>query len=451
MIAEQSHAAEREPLSHDWGIEPIPQAARRLRLWDYSILWADLGVGMLVLVAGSLLVPGLGLSQALVAIVVGTLVGNLLLAMAGVVGSDTGVPTMVSLRPALGLRGSYLPSALNIVQLIGWAAFEVLIMAQAANAITQSLLGVSNYMVWVAFFAILSTFMAVLGPVTIVKKWLEKVGVWAVLLTTLYLTWYIVTHFDMAALFAQQGTGDLSFWAGVDLVVAMPVSWLPLVSDFSRFARRSGDAFWGTYVGYFIANVWFYALGAVMMMALKLNDPMELIPSIATLAGGTLALLIILVDETDNAFANIYSTAVSAQNIVPKLSLRTVAVGIGAVVAILAAALPLADYEWFLLLIGSVFVPLFGILAADYFIVRRRNYATAELFRSDGIYWYHGGFNIAGIVAWLLGVGVYQWISRALPELGATIPSFVVSLVAYIILASLLRVGRRAPGAEQKA
>ena len=451
MIAEQSQAVERGPLSHDWGIDPIPQAARRLQLWDYSILWADLGVGMLVLVAGSLLVPGLGLSQALVAIVVGTVVGNLLLAMAGVVGSDTGVPTMVSLRPSLGLRGSYLPSVLNIVQLVGWAAFEVLIMAQAANAIAQSLLGVSNYLVWVAFFAVLSTVMAVLGPVTIVKKWLEKVGVWAVLLTTLYLTWYIATHFDMAALFAQPGAGDLSFWAGVDLVVAMPVSWLPLVSDYSRFARRSGEAFWGTYIGYFIANVWFYALGAVMMMALKLSDSMELIPSIATLAGGTLALLIILVDETDNAFANIYSTAVSAQNIVPRLSLRTVAIGIGALVAILAAALPLADYEWFLLLIGSIFVPLFGILAADYFIVRRRRYATADLFRPEGAYWYHGGFNIAGIVAWLLGVGVYQWISRALPELGATIPSFVVSLVVYIILASLLRVARRSPQSEQQA
>ncbi|MFN8474409.1 MAG: putative hydroxymethylpyrimidine transporter CytX [Anaerolineae bacterium] len=451
MIAEQSHAVEREPLSHDWGIEPIPPAARHLRRWDYSILWADLGVGMLVLVAGSLLVPGLGLAEALLAIVVGTLVGNLLLAMAGIVGSDTGVPTMVSLRPALGLRGSYIPSALNIVQLIGWAAFEVLIMAQAANAITQSLVGVSNYLLWVAFFAILSTFMAVLGPVTIIKKWLEKVGVWAVLLTTIYLTWYIVSHFDMAALFAQPGTGDLSFWAGVDLVVAMPVSWLPLVSDYSRFARRTSDAFWGTYIGYFIANVWFYALGAMMMMALKLSDPLDLIPAIATLAGGTVALLIILVDETDNAFANIYSTAVSAQNIIPKLSLRTVAIGIGAVVAVLAATLPLADYQWFLLLIGSVFVPLFGILAADYFVVRRRRYVTADLFRNDGAYWYHGGFNIAGVLAWLLGVGVYQWISRAMPDLGATIPSFVVSLVAYIVLASLFRIARRSPSTEQQA
>ncbi|MFN8485494.1 MAG: putative hydroxymethylpyrimidine transporter CytX [Anaerolineae bacterium] len=451
MIAEQSHAVEREPLSQDWGIEPIPQAARRLRLWDYSILWADLGVGMLVLVAGSFLVPGLGLAEALVAIVVGTLVGNVLLAMAGIVGSDTGVPTMVSLRPSLGLRGSYLPSALNIVQLIGWAAFEVLIMAQAANAISLSLVGVSNYLVWVAFFAVLSTFMAVLGPVTVVKKWLEKVGVWAVLLTTLYLTWYIVSHYDMRALFTQPGTGELSFWAGVDLVVAMPVSWLPLVSDYSRFARRSSDAFWGTYVGYFIANVWFYALGAVMMMALKLSDPLDLIPAIATLAGGTIALLVILVDETDNAFANIYSTAVSAQNILPRLSLRTVAIGIGAVVAVLAASLPLADYQWFLLLIGSVFVPLFGILAADYFVVRRRRYVTADMFRPGGAYWYRGGFNIAGILAWLLGVGVYQWITRAQPDLGATIPSFVVSMAAYIALAALLRVARPSTGAEQQA
>ncbi len=440
MLAEQGSRADISVGPADGaGITPVPGAQRRLGLRDYAILWADLGIGLLVLVAGSLLVPGLGLAQALAAIVVGTLVGNLLLALAGVVGSDTGVPTMVALRPSLGLRGSWLPSVLNVVQLIGWAAFEVLIMAQAANAIVQTLFGWSNYLVWALFFAVLATVMAVLGPVTIVKQWLEKVGVWVVLATTVWLSWYLATHYDLAALFAQPGTGDLSFWAGVDLVVAMPVSWLPLVADYSRFARRSRDAFWGTYLGYFIANVWFYSLGAVLMLALKLADPFDLTPAIAALGGGWLALLIILVDETDNAFANIYSTAVSAQNVFPRLPFRAVAVGIGAVVAVLAATLPLADYEWFLLLIGSVFVPLFGVLAADYFILRRRRYQVSQMYRDGGAYWYTSGVNPAGLVAWALGVVAYLGVSRTLPNLGATLPGFAVALLTYLILTGLKR------------
>lgn len=443
MIAESARPIEAAPPPAEWGIDPVPPAQRRLRLTDFAVLWADLGVGLLVLVAGSLLVPGLGLTQALVAIVVGTLIGNLLLGMAGVVGSDTGAPTMVTLRPALGVRGAWLPSAANVVQLIGWAAFEVLIMAQAANAIVQTLFGWSNYLVWVVVFAALATWMAVAGPIAVVKKYLERFGVWIVLATTVWLTWYVFTRYDVSALFARPGTGDLSFGAGIDLVVAMPVSWLPLVSDFSRFARRSGDAFWGTYIGYFIANTWFYALGAILMLALKLSDPFDLIPAIAALGGGWLALAIILVDETDNAFANIYSTTVSAKTIAPRLPFRATAITIGGLAAILAALLPLADYEWFLLLIGSIFVPLFGVLAADYFIVRRRHYEVAELYREYGAYWYAGGINWAGIAAWATGVIVYQWITRMLPNLGATIPAFLVALAAYLLLARVLRVGRR--------
>ena len=438
MLAEQAGGQEMGgPGPAEWGIQPVPQAARRLRLTDYAILWADLGIGLLVLVAGSLLVPGLGLGQALLAIVVGTVVGNLLLALAGVVGSDLGVPTMVALRPALGVRGSWLPSALNVVQLVGWAAFEILIMAQAANAIVQTLFGWSHYLVWVGVFAVVATYMAVAGPVAVVKTWLEKVGVWAVLATTLWLTWYLVTHYDVGALLAQAGTGDLTFLGGVDLVVAMPVSWLPLVADYSRFARRTSSAFWGTYLGYFVANVWFYALGAVLMLGLKLQDPFDLIPGIAALAGGWLALLIILVDETDNAFANIYSTAVSTQNIFPRLPFRAVAVGVGAVCAVLAATLPLAEYEWFLLLIGSIFVPLFGVLAADYFLLRRRRYAVGELYRVAGAYWYRNGVNVAGVVAWGLGIATYQLAATQWPWLGATLPSFGVALVAYLVLSRL--------------
>lgn len=441
----------------EWGVEPVPPEHRTLSFLDYAVLWGDLGVGLLVLVAGALLVPGLSLGQAFLAIILGTLIGNLLLALAGVVGSSHGIPTMVSLRGVLGLRGSYLPSVFNVIQLIGWGAFEIIIMAQVAGAISERLFGTSAYLLWVAVFSVICTALAISGPLAVVRQWLERFAVWLVLATTVILTAYLVATYDVAALLSRPGDGSLSFWLAVDLVVAMPVSWLPLVSDYNRFARSSKEAFWGTYAGFFIANVWFYGLGALMILALQASD---LIAALAALAAGItvlglpigwLGVLVILTDETDNAFADIYSASVSGQNMLPRSRLRWLAVGVGAACFLLAAVLPLAEFEGFLFLLGSFFVPLFGLLAADYFIVRRRRYNVRDFYRRSGAYWYSNGVNWLAVVSWAVGAAVYQiiapsltlpgvlntWheaLAQAVPWLGATIPSFVLSALLYVLL-----------------
>ena len=420
----------------EWGIEPVPEKHRILGFLDYFALWSSLGVGLLVLLAGTLLVPSLGLGRALLAIVIGTAIGNLLLALAGVVGSDHAIPTMVMLRPVLGIRGSYLPTILNIVQLIGWGAFEVIIMAQAANHITQQF-GFSNYLLWALFFAVWCTLLAIGGPLTVVRHWLEKFAIWPVYGITTYLTWYLFSHYDIGALLRQTGTGELPFWLAVDLVVAMPLSWMPLVADYNRFARRTGQAFWGTYLGYFLANVWFYALGALFVLALKTAD---LIPAIMAVTGGWVALILILVDETDNCFADIYSAAVSGQNILSKARQWWLAVAVGAICFALAATVPIARYEGFLLFIGSVFSPLFGILAADYFVLRKRRYDVDELYRPKGRYWYGQGVNWWAVLAWALGILIYQAIARWVPWLGASVPSFLASFVLYLAFG---RIGQR--------
>ncbi|MDQ7849283.1 MAG: putative hydroxymethylpyrimidine transporter CytX [Armatimonadota bacterium] len=450
----------------EWGIEPVPAQQRYLGYLDYFALWSSLGVGLLVLLAGTLLVPGLGLVQALAAIVIGTVVGNLLLALAGVVGSETAVPTMVLLRPALGIRGSYLPTLLNIVQLIGWGSFEIFIMSQAANGISTTLFGYDNVLLWVLVVAAFCTLLAWGGPLVVVRRWLERFAIWLVYATTIYLTWYLLTHHDVRALLAKPGDGTLPFWLAVDLVVAMPVSWLPLVADYNRFARRSTPAFWGTFAGYLVANVWFYALGVLFVLALQTTD---LIPAIISLAGGWLALLLLLVDETDNGFADIYSTAVSIQNLFPRARQRWLAVVVGAVCALVAAKVNIVQYEAFLFLIGAFFVPLFGVLAADYFVLRRRRYDLEALYRSAGPYWYRGGVNWKAVAAWLAGFLAYQWIvptelpgwkallrgsaaalslpfplSARFPWLGASVPSFIVAAALYLAVAAI---GRKAPRA----
>jgi nucleobase:cation symporter-1, NCS1 family len=215
--------------------------------WDTFILWADLGISFLVMVVGMFLVPGLGFLQALLAILVGAAIGNVLLGLAATIGSDTGVPTMVLLRAPLGVRGSYAPTALNVIQLIGWAALEVIVMAQATDALTTRFLGLpAAYHLWVLVFTLLTMAMALWGPVRVTKQWLEKFAVWAVLASTVWITVALLATPGVWTALSKPGTGETSFWLGVDLVVALPISWFPLVADYSRLSRSRRAAFWGT-------------------------------------------------------------------------------------------------------------------------------------------------------------------------------------------------------------
>ncbi|MHB8628916.1 MAG: putative hydroxymethylpyrimidine transporter CytX [Aggregatilineales bacterium] len=417
----------------EWGIEPVPIRDRRLGFLDFFVLWGNLGIGLLVLLTGSFLVPGLGLGQALTAIVIGSAIGCLLLALAGVIGAQTGVPTMVLLRAPLGIRGSYLPTALNVLQLIGWTIFEMVIMGYAANAISHSLFGLDSYPLWAAVFAAGVILLGLGGPVAVVRQWLKKFAVWIALATTAYLTYYLFAHYNIGELLHKPGDGSLPFWVGVDLVIAMPISWLPLVADYNRFARASRPSFWGTFLGYFVTNIWLYALGALLLLAASVSQEPKSFVTAITLIAGWLTLLILLVDETHNAWADLYSAAVSVQNWFPKVSQRGLILGLGILSYVVAVFLDLTQYESFLLLISAFFVPLFGVLAADYFVLRRR-YTVTDLYRPHGTYWYQSGFNVLAIVAWLLGVLVFHVTSPStlsqtlLPSWGQSFPSWLTAL-----------------------
>lgn len=444
----------------EWGIEPVPHAHRTLGLLDYLVLWGDLGIGLLVLLTGSFLVPGLGLGEAFAAILIGSVLGCILLALAGTIGSDTAVPTMVLLRPVLGVRGSYLPSALNLLQLVGWTIFEFVVMGFAANAISQALFGFSSLPLWTALFAAIVILMGLGGPIGVVRQWLEKFAIWIVLLTTVWLTISVLATQDIAALLSKPGNGALPFWVAVDLVIAMPISWLPLVADYNRFARKTSQAFWGTFVGYLLANIWFYALGAMILLTAAVTQEPKGFVSAVALTAGWVALLILVVHETDNAWADLYSAAVSTQNVFPKIKQRWLILGIGIFSYVVAVIVDITQYEFFLFLIGSFFVPLFGILAADYFVLRQRRYQVDELQRERGAYWYGGGVNVWGLVAWLVGVVVYHvtnpgtldatlfagWsklIPAQLTAWGGSLPSFVAAFAFYLLVGAVVMRSQR--------
>jgi NCS1 family nucleobase:cation symporter-1 len=469
-----------------WGVRPTPPEVRRLSGLDFAVLWGDLGVGLLVLVTGALLVPALGLPEALLAIVLGSAIGCVPLALVGRAGAREGVPGMVLLRPALGTRGSYLPTVLNIAQLIGWTAFELWAMALVASRITGPLFGIPSFYLWLAVAAAVCLLLSLGGPVVVVRRWMARFGVWVVVAVAAWVTVRLLTEADLGGLWARPGQGGFPpFWGAVDLVIAMPISWIPLVADYNRFARRGTSSAGGTYAGYLVANVWFYSLGALLILGAGAPSPSVtgIADGIVTLAGGTVVLVALLVGETDEAFADVYSAAVSAQNLAPRLRQRVGVVAVSAIgVAVAAWLFGLPDegvltYEFFLLLIGSIFVPLFGVFLADHEVLHRhRGYRPEELFDHRGPYRYTGGFHLAAMAAWLVGFAVYHWIAPTslpgwsgavetvfgrwlgmpFPLFGGAVPasvlSFAAAFVAYLAIAGTRRaISRSRSGARVAA
>ena len=463
-----------------WGTRPVPPEHRRLSGIDFAVLWGDLSIGLLVMLTGAFLVPALGLPVALVAIVAGTLLGCIPLALVGLVGSREGLPGMVLFRPVLGRRGSYVPSVLNIAQLVGWTGFEFWVMSLVADQVSVRLFGFSSYWLWLGVVASISTALALGGPILVVRRWLERFGAWVVAGVGLWITFRVVSTADLGAMWTSPGAGGLRFWLGVDLAIALPVSWVPLVADYNRFARRGVTSAAGTYWGYAAGNIWFYALGASLVLGAGLTDltPAGVGEALTALAGGVIVLLALLAGETDEAFADIYSAAVSAQNLNERVPQRAAVVAVAVAGVALAALLGLrpsiafATYEAFLFLLGSVFVPLFGVFVAHYFVVRRRSGPSGLQRARDAAADGDGGpLDVRAFAAWLIGFLIYQWSVPTGPAVwtnaietlfgqwlglsfplgdsvaGASIPSFAAALVLYVAfnLASGGRAKRRSP------
>jgi len=425
----------------EWGVEPVPQGLRVLRTFDLFVLWSSLGIGLLVLAAGTLLIGvggfgfGLTLSESAIVALLGSVVGSLMLAAAAHHGSRAGVPTMVSLRPILGRRGSYIPTALNVFQLLGWATFELLVMGIAAAALTGNVFGPSTTLLFVPLFGAVVAALALGGPLAVIRAWLEKFAIWLVYASTAAIGIALIFKSpDVGLRYAPQYfTGTTSLLLALDLVIAMPISWWPLISDYNRFARSSKDSWVGTTAGYTIANTVFYMLGAgLMALGIASGEP-NFLAVIGLLGLGAFPLLIILVDETDNAFANVYSTAVSIQNLAPKR--RQLSFIVAATLIAMGGAAFLwsrgegigGSYEGFLFLIGGLFVPLLGVVIADSFVVRRGTYAAEEFFEGARP-WRWSAF-----ASWIPGAALYFVIVIFALPVGATLPSFALAAGLQIV------------------
>lgn len=401
-----------------WGIEPVPERLRVLGLVDTMLLWGNLSISLLVIVLGAVLVPALTLRDALIAIVIGAVAGNLLLGLAGLIGADARVPGMVLLRAPLGRRGSYAPTVLNVAQNLGWSTFELIVISTAAAALSKKVFGFEGRWLWALLFGLVAVSLALLGPIGFVRRYVRKFAVWAVLASIIYLTWWVLDKSNLHAFWRAPAQGGLSLGSGVDLVIGSIISWTPLAADYTRFTRDRRSAFLGTGIGYFVPTLWCFGLGTLLVLSRNVTDAADVPAAVA--AGGVVsgfALLALTVDESDEAFADIYSTAVSIQNVLPRVSQRLLIIAVSAAATIGAVVIDLRSYQSFLFLLGSVFVPLFGVLLADWLLAgmhyRERDFFSVPAVRVDQL------------AAWVAGFVLYQWLS---PQ-G---PSWWTDLVAHV-------------------
>ncbi len=423
--------------------EPAP---RTLRAVDVGALWANLGVSLLGFTAAIfVLVPvstPMSLAAAGTALLVGTVLGTLGVAAAGLPGQATGAPAMVLLRGLFGTRASYLPTVLNVVQLVGWTTFELVTIGTAMHQIA----GDVPRWAYIVAGGVITTLLALrpLGWIRVLRKYVTV----AVLIALVYLFVQLLRH-PLPSLTHGSWSG---FWIAVDTVVGVSVSWVPLVSDYTRHARSARAAFVGTFVGYSLTQIACYALGLVVLVTVAQSDPNQIFASFMAVPLGTLAFAVLAVRELDQSFADTYSTAVSMQNFRPHWDRRVLALVVGSIATVCALALNIADFENFLLLIGSVFVPLLGVLVVDYFLLSRRHWDLGD---DVPVRW-------AMLAAWALGFVAYQlinpgtlsWWSRGWAHIrswlhftpqtwmSASLLSFLVAAVATALIGTLAREGR---------
>ncbi len=342
---------------------------RTLGFKDQFALWANLGISLIGFTSATTVLGTKGhelsFTAAVTAIVIGTVIGTAMLAVAAVIGARTGAPAMAVLRGLFGTRLSYLPTVLNILQCVGWGVYELTVIAWGA----QTVAGTNGWRwLFVLLAGVVTTALTIwpLGAITALRKYVAV----AVAVAMVYFTIQLGRQG-----FPNPGAGNWhGFLKATDAIIAVSISFVPLAADYTRHSRTPGASFWGTFSGYTVAQVWCYLLGLIALLQSGGNVD-NLLDSFAGVAAGWAFLLVLVLREADQSFANVYSTAMSVHNLLPRLDRRLLTGGIGVLVTVLALQITkfTDSYLNFLGLIGSVFVPLLAVLAVDFFLGRGRH------------------------------------------------------------------------------
>ncbi len=374
----------------------------RVSVGNQVLLWFGAAISIAEIITGTLLAP-LGIQQGLVAIFLGHAIGAVILYAAGIIGAESGLSSARSVRISFGRWGSYGFSFANVLQLVGWTSIMIASGAIALNGITVHSFQLDRPALWSLLIGALIIFWVLLG--------LRKIGrVNVVIVTALLIACVALGIIAFRGTAAPIEMPPMAFGAAVEMNVAMSLSWLPLISDYTRSLSKPRL---GT-----LASVAAYISGSTLMFAIGLGAALYAgtsdVAAILLHAGlGVVALGVVVFSTVTTTFLDVWSAGVSAANLSPKLNEKHVAIVVAVIGTALAIWVSLDQYEQFLYFIGSVFAPLFAILFVDYHIYGRKSVKEGlTLDRTNAI-------------LWLIGFIAYRLLIDQSTPVGITLPVMI--------------------------
>lgn len=383
---------------------------RRTSLFDNGLIWFGAGVSLAEILTGTYF-STLGFGKGFAAIIVGHVIGCILLFLAGVIGGKSRLSAMETVKSSFGNKGGLFFALLNVLQLVGWTAIMIYDGALAAGGIFSS-----GHWIWCLVIGALIVVWIMVGITNLGK--INTVAMTALFLLTLVLCKVI---FFGGNTVLSQPDDSLSFGAAVELAVAMPLSWLPLISDYTREAEKPVAATAVSAVVYGLVSCWMYVIGMGASILTGESD----IAQIMLKAGlSVIALIIVVFSTVTTTFLDAYSAGISNESIFPQFKGQYVAVAVTVVGTIGAIVFPMDDITGFLYLIGSFFAPMIAIQIADYFILHRDRRRTA--------------FDARNLVIWAIGFVLYRILMNVDLPVGNTLPDMIITIVLCVIAGAVL-------------
>lgn len=380
---------------------------KRTSIFENGLIWFGAGVSLAEILTGTAFAP-LGFQKGILAIIIGHIIGCTMLFLAGVIGGKTRRSAMETVKMSFGQNGGVFFSFLNVLQLVGWTAIMIYDGALAADGVLNT-----GRWVWCLVIGALIIVWILVGITNLGK--INTIAMAALFILTLVLC--KVIFFSGAA--GNVDTSEaMSFGAAVELAVAMPLSWLPLISDYTREAEEPVKATAVSAVVYGIISCWMYVIGMGAAIYTGEYD----IAQIMVKAGlGIAGLLIIVFSTVTTTFLDAYSAGISAESVFSKLNGKYAAVAVTVIGTVGAIVYPMDNITDFLYLIGSVFAPMIAIQIADFFILKRADSL------SDTI-------DVTNIVIWIVGFVLYRYLMGVDIPVGNTLPDMAVTIVICVII-----------------
>lgn len=379
---------------------------KRTGLFENGLIWFGAGVSIAEILTGTYFAP-LGFEKGLAAILIGHVIGCLMLFLAGVIGGKARKSAMETVKMSFGQTGSLLFSILNVLQLVGWTAIMIYDGALAADGVMSA-----GRWVWCLIIGALILLWILIGITNLGK--INTIAMAALFLLTMILCKVIFIDNGATGMISGE---TMSFGAAVELAVAMPLSWLPLISDYTREAKEPVKATAVSALVYGIVSTWMYVIGMGAAIYTGEYD----IAQIMLKAGlGIVGLLIIIFSTVTTTFLDAYSAGVSSESILSGLNGRMIAMIVTIVGTIAAIVYPMDNITNFLYLIGSVFAPMIAIQIADFFFLQNNSERKA--------------IDVPNMIVWLIGFIVYRLLMRVDILIGNTLPDMLITIILCLIV-----------------